>query len=49
MSIFKNSDEMFFGHTEKSGQQNSYKCRTENGKGKLINFQNIFTKLLFFL
>jgi hypothetical protein len=38
MSIFKNSDEMFFGRTEKSGQQISYKYRTENGKKIIINF-----------
>jgi hypothetical protein len=32
MSILENCDEMFFGHTEKSGDQILLYQRTENGK-----------------
>jgi hypothetical protein len=42
MSILENSDEMFFGRTEKSGDQILLDRHTENGKNICICFYDFF-------
>jgi hypothetical protein len=45
MSILENSDEMFFGRTEKSGHKKWLDCRTENGKEECNCFYAFFSKI----